>query len=188
MKISITGTIGSGKSTVADYFREKGYYVFDVDRYNSELLKKGNKGYLKVKDIFPECFDKNELNKKKLASIIFNDFDKKKVLENILHPLIIEEMLAQSNLYNPFFAEVPLLFECNLDKYFDYNILVVSSDDLCINRLLNKGYTYDEALERLDKQMPVKEKMLRTGEILYNNTSLEDLNKQIENWINTHVR
>ena len=71
-KIAISGTIGSGKSTVLNYLKTKGYKVFSCDEYNAFLLKEGNEGYLKVRETFPEVFNNNELDKKKLSSIIFN--------------------------------------------------------------------------------------------------------------------
>ena len=56
MKIAVTGTIGSGKSTVCAYLKEKGYDVFNCDEVNRDLLEPGNEGYIAVQETFPECF------------------------------------------------------------------------------------------------------------------------------------
>ena len=120
MKIAITGTIGSGKSTVASYLRNKGYFVFDCDEVNRELLNSDI-----LIDYFPECYDDGLLDKKKLANIVFNDEKKRLLLESIMHPLILERMKKESGKHDPFFAEVPLLFEVNWDKFFDEILLVV---------------------------------------------------------------
>ena len=96
MKIAITGTIGSGKTAVSDYLRSRGYDVFDCDKVNSELLEENRKGYREVKKLFPECFDGKSLNKKKLAETVFSDPEKKKKLENVMHPLILKKLQKRS--------------------------------------------------------------------------------------------
>ena len=187
-KIAISGTIGSGKSTVLNYLKEKGYAVFSCDEYNAFLLKKGNKGYLLIKEAFPEVFINDELDKKALSDIIFNNPEKKEILESIEHPLIIEEMLRQKEKNDIFFAEVPLLFEKNLQDYFDLCLLVVTDEDKAIERLQNRGFTYTSAKERILNQMPVEIKMKRADEIIYNNDSLADLYRQIELFLDKYVR
>ena len=70
MKIGISGSIGSGKSTVARYIRDKGYFVFDCDAYNAWLLEFGNEGFNRVWDYIPEAFIGTYLSKQKLSQII----------------------------------------------------------------------------------------------------------------------
>lgn len=186
-KIAISGTIGSGKSTVLKYLREKGYGVFLCDEYNAYLLEKNNEGYLKIKEHFPEVFIGDELDKKALSTIVFKDKTKKTLLENIMHPLIIAEMLRQRDENEVFFAEVPLLFEINLEHYFDISLLIVTKEDLAIERLSKRGFDYQSAKMRIDNQMPVEIKMKRADEIIYNDGSLLDLYKQIDEFLNRYV-
>lgn len=189
MKIAITGTIGSGKTEVSNYIRSKGYYVFDADKTNSILLNKGNLGYLEVKKHFPEVFDGDDLNKARLASIVFSDSNKKRELESIMHPLILDEMNKESSKYDIFFAEIPLLFEVNWDSYFDISILVVSDDDVVIDRLVKyRGLTVQNAKMRIANQMSVREKIKRADEIIYNNSDLTDLYKKIDDILDKYVR
>lgn len=186
-KIAISGTIGSGKSTVLNYLKTKGYKVFSCDEYNAFLLKEGNEGYLKVRETFPEVFNNNELDKKKLSSIIFNSETQKNKLENIMHPLIIKEMLRQIQENDFIICEVPLLFEQNLEKYFDVSILVVCDEQAAIERLRNRGFNESQAKERIRNQLSVSEKKQRADEIIYNNRSLEDLYLQVDKVINKYA-
>lgn len=177
MKIAVTGTIGSGKSAVRQYLEEKGYFVFDCDGTNRELLNK--KAYRLLHKQFPECFDEEKkLDKKRLSSIVFNNPEKREILESIMHPEILKAMNKRKD--DPLFAEVPLLFEANWDIYFDESWLVVAEDKLIMERLLERGLSESEAKERIAVQMPVEEKMRRASQIIYNNGSLRDLHESID--------
>ncbi|MBQ6493674.1 MAG: dephospho-CoA kinase [Erysipelotrichaceae bacterium] len=181
MKVAVSGSIGSGKSVVCEYLVQKGYAVFSCDEVNRHLLDKGEEGYLKVKEIFPECFSEDELDRKKLAELIFADEEKRKILECIMHPLILKRL--QERKEDPLFAEVPLLFETGWDEYFDHNLLIVTDLDLLIERVGERGMSKDELLKRLDAQMSVEEKAKRADKIIYNNGSLEQLYSYVEEWL-----
>ena len=181
MKVAITGTMGSGKSLASAYLRQLGYDVFDCDKVNRQLLEQGNRGFLALEDVFPECYIEGKLNKKELSRIVFTDPEKKKPLESILHPLILEEMLKEDR--DPFFAEVPLLFEVNWDRYFDHSLLIVTDHDLLIQRLEKRGMLKEEYEQRLKNQMPVEEKIKRADKIIYNNGSQEQLYSCIDQWL-----
>ena len=182
MKIAITGTIGSGKSTVASYLRNKGYFVFDCDDVNRELLNSGI-----LVEYFPECYDDDLLDKKKLANIVFNDEKKRLLLESIMHPSIIERMKKESGKHDPFFAEVPLLFEVNWDKYFDEILLVVVDEKIALERLVDRGLSIEESKQRIKNQMSIKEKIERSDVIIYNNSSLFSLYEKIDRWLSKNA-
>lgn len=182
MKIAITGTIGSGKSTVAAYLRDKGYFVFDCDEVNRGLLNSDI-----LIDYFPECYENGLLNKKKLANIVFNDENKRLLLESIMHPLILKRMEEESKKHDPFFAEVPLLFEVNWDKYFDEVLLVVVNEDNALRRLLNRGLSIEESKQRIKNQMSTKEKIERSDVIIYNDSSLFSLYEKIDRWLSKNA-
>lgn len=182
MKIAITGTIGSGKSTVASYLRNKGYFVFDCDEVNRELLNSDV-----LIDYFPECYDDGLLDKKKLANIVFNDEKKRLLLESIMHPLILERMEEESGKHEPFFAEVPLLFEVNWDKYFDEILLVVVDEKIALERLVDRGLSIEESKQRIKNQMSIKEKIERSDVIIYNDSSLFSLYEKIDRWLSKNA-
>lgn len=186
-KIAITGTIASGKTSVSLYLRDLGFYVFDCDKYNSFLLEKGNEGYFKIKKKYSCFFDDDVLDKKKFANAIFSNRDIKNDVESILHPIIKNKMIEESKIHSLFFAEVPLLFETDFYKEFDHKWLVVSDDEICIKRLLEKGYTKQEAIARINNQMSVEEKKKLATKILYNNKDFTFLNNQVDEALK-HVR
>lgn len=188
MKIAITGLIGSGKSTVCKYIRDKGYHVFDCDAYNSYLLEEGNEGYLKVKEVFPEVFEGDTLIKKRLSDLIFSNLENKEKLENILHPLILDKINLESKDYNPYFAEVPLLFETEFYKHFDYSLLVACDNNIALKRLTLRGVDNNEAKRRIANQMSLEEKKKRCNGIIYNNGDLDSLYGQIDLWLKNNVR
>lgn len=179
MRIAITGTIGSGKTEVSLYLRKKGYDVFDCDVVNKNLLQE--KAYELLINDFPECFIEKELDKVKLASIIFTNHDRKAKLESIMHPLILQELMLRED--NPLFAEVPLLFEAGWDKYFDEKLLIVCNEDLALQRLENRGIDHLEARNRINNQMPVQEKIKKATRIIYNNGSLDELYSAIDSYL-----
>ena len=181
MKIAITGTIGSGKTVACEYLRLKGYDVFDCDKENALLLQKDQEGYNALKKIFPQCFINEELDKKMLADIVFNDPEQKKILEMIMHPLILNRLQQRKD--NPLFAEVPLLFEADWDRYFDHNLLLITDMDIVVKRLEERGLSRKEANDRVNAQMSVEEKIKRADKIIYNNGSLNELYENIDMWL-----
>ncbi len=181
--IGITGSMGSGKSQVASYL-SKQYPVLDCDQVNAKLLRKGELGYFHLTQ-FPwiELDAKGEIDKKKMAQTIFHEDAKKEKVENILHPLILTEMKRwiskqESKLI---FVEVPLLFESHMEEYFDSIWCIVVSNEIALERLYTyRNFTYEQAKDRISKQMSVKEKMQRSTIIIENNDSLKDLENEIQ--------
>ena len=145
------------------------------------MLEKGNAGYEAVKKAFPECISDGELDKKALSALVFSDASRRKELESIMHPLILERLKERKD--ELLFAEVPLLFEAGWDRYFDQNLLVVTDQKILLERLKDRGMSKAEAMRRLKKQMPVSEKKKRANKIIYNNGSLQQLYDSLEEWL-----
>lgn len=180
-KIAITGTIASGKSTFCNIIRQMGYPVFDSDNYAKLVYHKNNPIYNEIVKLFKEeILDENrEINLKIVAKIIFENEYKRKELEKLVHPFVlngINNMIEKSNDF--FFAEVPLLFESDFDKYFDEIILVTCDKEIALERCIkDRGYTKEEALSRLNSQIDAKYKIERADYVVYNNGTISDLKK-----------
>jgi dephospho-CoA kinase len=111
-KIAITGGIGSGKSTVSNILKVKGYPVYSCDEIYAELVN--SKIYIdEIKKVFPTAVKQGKIDKKCLAEIIFSDKQERTRLNEIAHPLIMQTLLARMNESDSqiVFAEVPLLLE-----------------------------------------------------------------------------
>lgn len=182
-RIGITGNIAGGKSTTLAYLNDLGYPTFSADEEVRRLYKKGNKGYLFIKDEYPEVFDGDILNRNKLAALLFNDKDVKKNIESKIHPLVLDAYLKQSINNDIIFAEIPLLFESVFDKYFDEVLLVYSTDNIIFDRLVLKGYSIDEAKRRMNSQMSIEDKISKADYVIENNKTIKELYDKIEVWI-----
>lgn len=181
--IGITGSMGSGKSEISRYLRNK-YPVLDCDQVNADLLKKGNLGYQKLNDLHIVELDSNgEIIKESLASYMFSNEEHRKQVEAILHPLIFDEMHKwiheQESLI--VFVEMPILFEISAQEHFDSIWCVVADLDVALSRLQTyRNFTREQALARLVSQMNPEEKMAKSDIVLRNNSTVEQLHMQIE--------
>jgi dephospho-CoA kinase len=178
--IGLTGNIGSGKSTVAAFLREMGYPVLDADLL-SERARELKKAELKA--LFPEAFLGEELDRRRLAQLVFSDPQKLRVLEELIHPEVrrlLEEEL--SRLEAPLvFVEIPLLFEKGWEKRLQGTILVAAPLEERLKRAMARsGLSREEVLARERAQMPEEEKRRRATWVLENRGSLEDLRAQVQ--------
>ena len=187
MKAALTGSMGSGKSYVLNLLKEKGYPIISADEINRLQLLKGHEGYLRIVEAFSEEIldEQEEIDKKKLASLVFLDDKKRKRLESITHPLILDEIhkWALGSKAELVFAEVPLLFEANLQDQFDVSIVVYADEETVFKRLYEgRQISRDEAQKRLAKQMSVKAK-LELADYSIDNSEGADLKKQLDQLI-----
>ena len=190
IKIAVTGGIGSGKYTVAEFLRSKRLPVFSCDQIYHKLIKQ--KDYLAaIEARFPNTTKDGKLLKEKLSQIVFTDKDALEALNSITHPLIIKELEKEmEEVQAPFvFAEVPLLFEGKFDSRFD-RILVVLREkhsrihaimkrdrlkETCIIARMNNQFDYDRNKEALTKNRKVF--------LINNNDSQEALEKEVSNFL-----
>ncbi len=188
-KFGITGTIGSGKSTVSLVFKENGIPIFDSDEYSKLCLTSGHPCFMKIIEVFGNSIltEERELNRKKLAQIIFQDESKRTILNNIVHPAIKQGMLdfflehSNSNLVG---AEVPLLFECKWESLFDEIIVVTCSDKKAIERLIEyRNFTKSDAENRLKAQIHKEDQIQKADTVIYNEGTLVELNSVVRKWI-----
>lgn len=185
-KIAITGTIGSGKSEVSRLLREKGYAVFDCDQVSYDLSQPNQAGYNQIIKRFEGIVMENQmLDRKKLASIIFNDAQAKMDLQNILYPLILEEMEKQIKKSDTlFFAEVPTLYESGWEIYFDQVLVVSVCKEVRDFRLKqNRSMSSAQIEERVQAQISDEKKCALADWVIENNGTKEELKIKIEKWL-----
>lgn len=187
MRIGITGGIASGKSTVSSYLRKKGWQVIDADHIARQVVEPDTQGLRAIVDHFTTDVLTGEgtLNRQKLGSLIFNDPSKRKQLNEILHPLIEEEMLkqmkAQEVIQEIQFVDIPLLFEMNYDAWFDETWVVYVSFEEQLQRLMKRNeLTLSEARARIASQMPLEDKRERATRVLDNSKNKQFLYKQVD--------
>ena len=183
--IGLTGSIASGKSTVSKKLSDLGYMVIDCDQINHKLLKKARKGYYPVLEEFGEEIldEHDQIDRKKLGKIVFNDSKLKEKLNQILHPLIKEVVLEEINMLNEglIFLDCPLLFETDFHKLCDATVVVYVNMDTQIRRLMERdSITFPEALRKIYAQMPLDDKLSLADYVIDNCHSLGDLDWQIK--------
>lgn len=181
MKIGITGSIACGKSAAVSYIQSKGYKVYDADKISYFLTQKPNLCYNRIVSAFGmEILDQEgNVDRKALGNIVFHNKSKKELLESIIHPEVVREIENISD--DVCFIEVPLLFEAKLEYLFDKIIVIASTKDKQIERLIQRnGLSCTEAINRINNQMDLDEKISKADYVVYNNEGLDSLYKEIE--------
>ncbi|SHJ69403.1 dephospho-CoA kinase [Hathewaya proteolytica DSM 3090] len=181
IKIGLTGSIGSGKSSISSYLKDKGVCVIDADIISREIYEIYSDLVLKIREAFGcEYVENGVLNRKKMASLVFSQKDKKSMLESIVMPYIFHEIdlrmkSAENRGEKCCVLDAPTLMENNLHEKMDYNILVYCNLEKEIERVMKRdGICRDDVLKRLACQLSVEEKMKKSDFILDNSFSLED--------------
>jgi len=184
--IGITGGIASGKSTVTEFLRQKGFQVVDADAVVHQLQKPGGLLYQVLAEHFGEkvLLENGELNRPLLASLIFSNPEEQEWSKRTQGEIISEELAALRNQFAQtealFFMDIPLLFEQNYASWFDETWLVYVSRDTQLDRLMKRDYlTIEDAQTRLASQWPLEEKKRLASHILDNNGSREQLLSQV---------
>ena len=185
-KIGLTGVIGAGKSSVIHLLQKNGIKVLDCDKINHDLLQKGKKGYQKLVSIYHDLIldENHNIDKAKMANVIFKNDESRKLVESFLHPMIKEEIDLQLQSYQHHklvVVEVPLLFEIGWESFFDEVWVVACDEQLRLTRLLEfRGISMDEAKRRMKKQMSQEDKIKKADFVLYNDSDLASLEMQIK--------
>ncbi len=185
--LGLTGNLATGKSTVLKLLKRKGAKVFDADeKIHSYYRNKRGPVYEKIRAVFPECLRGGLVSRKKLGSIVFSNNGKLKKLEKIVHPIVTEDLSkwlkqGKSNKNKIYIAEVPLLFEKRLTRYFDRIILIVVKKEVLINRIIKKyGLSKSKALNRLSLYRPVREKIKGSDFVVNNGLNFSRLKKEVD--------
>ncbi|EQB86554.1 hypothetical protein M918_13760 [Clostridium sp. BL8] len=179
--VGLTGNIGSGKSTVSNYLKEKGISVIDADVISREVMINHPDILTKIKLNFgDECFDQNgTLIRKKLGNIIFANQEKKNKLEEIIIPYIIKDIFAKVKEYadkgiDLCVVDAPTLIENNLHFYMNAIILVTVGREIQLKRVMERdSLSLKEATIRIDAQMKEEHKLKYADFVIKNDGTKE---------------
>ena len=186
--VALTGGIGSGKTTVGDIFSELGAVVIDSDQLARAVLERGSKGFDLVLAKFGDAILKNgELDRSLLATLVFNDSQKRSELESITHPLIRQsfaEIISSLPRESIVINQIPLLFESTGAYKFDHIITISAPEELRIERLKNRGLGFSDIKKRIEAQASDLERESISNSIIRNDKDELHLRNQVEStWL-----
>ena len=190
--IGLTGGISTGKSTVSKMIIDKGYSLIDADKVAREVVEINKPAYIKIVEEFGEkiLLDDKSIDRKALGKIIFSNREYRERLNTIIHPYIfeairlkIDELSLEKRIV---FLDIPLLFE-QYDLWEKYNItfdeiwLVYLEKDIQIERLMKRdGILEEEALRKIESQIPIDIKKARSSRIIDNSGDVEYLKEHVD--------
>jgi len=186
--VALTGGIGSGKTTVGDIFSELGAVVIDSDQLARAVLERGSKGFDLVLAKFGDAILRNgELDRSLLATLVFNDSQKRSELESIIHPLIRQnfaEIISNLPRESIVINQIPLLFESKGAYKFDHIITISAPEELRIERLKNRGLGFSDIKKRIEAQANDLERESISNSIIRNDKDESHLRDQVESiWL-----
>ena len=185
----LTGGMGSGKTTVGKLFQSLGAYVLDADEICRSLLEPGRPAWNETVDLLGNGIlrDDQTLDRRKIADVVFSDLEKKKALEAILHPRVMEEEQA---VYKDILKDDPgalviidaaLLIESGNYRKVDKVIVIACDEETQLHRIMDKNtFSREDAHRRLQQQMPLEEKSKFADYVLHNDSGLSELEEKVE--------
>jgi dephospho-CoA kinase len=184
LRVGLTGGIASGKSVVSNKLVDLGAYVIDADKISRVVMQPETECFKKIVAAFGGGILGNDtsIDRKKLASIVYDDPTKRNLLNQIVHPAINEKIEAQIEKIRRespdalVIIEAALLVETGVYKEYDKLIVVHAPVELQITRMINRdGMTRDEARKRIDAQWPIDKKIGFADYLIRNEGSLDTL-------------
>ncbi|CAN2195800.1 CoaE Dephospho-CoA kinase [Candidatus Nanopelagicaceae bacterium] len=183
--VALTGGIGAGKSTVAQNFAELGALVIDADQLARIAIERGSDGFAEVLLRFgDEIILNGDIDRKKLAEIVFSDEVARKDLEKIIHPRVqalFAEAVEDLDQDDILIYEIPLLVETDAAEKFDYIITVEADLELRKSRLLKKGLYISQIEKRMAAQATQESREAIADYIIQNDGDEDSLLRQVEN-------
>jgi dephospho-CoA kinase len=184
LRVALTGGIGSGKSETGEILGNLGAIVIDSDELAKTAVERGNPAFNEIIEKFGDFVLSNgDLDRKKLADLVFSDEAKRKSLEAIIHPRvrkafeeIVENLPGDSIVVN----QIPILVETKGEQSFDYVITVVAPMELRRERLRERGMKDFEIERRILSQVSDKEREQISDYIIDNSGDRESLLRQVE--------
>ena len=184
MIVGLTGGIGSGKSVAGDFFIELGIDVIDADHVSKNILDDNESAKKLFLEHFGEKFidNNNNVDRALLRDEIFKNEDKKEALESIIHPLVREEIFTFIENSNSVYKiiMVPLIYETNSQDFYDKIVVVDCKEENQIIRASKRdNKTKNDIINIMKNQASSDERMSIADEVIKNDSSLDDLKKQV---------
>jgi len=187
MIIGLTGSIASGKSTVAKMMTALGLPIVDADIVARDVVEPGTETLALIAKNFGDdiLLEDGTLNRSKLGDIIFHEPAKRKILNDIMHPAIRQEMLRQRDAYleagqKHVVMDIPLLFESKLQHFVERILVVSVSEEVQLRRLMERNQlSKEDALARMHSQLPMSVKEKSAHAVIYNNENLQQTEEQL---------
>jgi len=184
LRVALTGGIGSGKSLVGEILEELGALVIDSDQLAREVIERGSPGYEEVVTAFGDSIlSEGQIDRSKLAAVVFKESDLRKKLESIIHPLVREaaEKLARKLPSGAILInQIPLLVESDGAKRFDYVVTVSADEEIRRERLRLRGLKDYEITQRMAAQVSDSEREKIANYIIRNDGSIDELTRAVE--------
>jgi len=186
--VGLTGSVGTGKSTVANFFRELGAYIIDWDQLARDVIRPHLRAWKEIVEYFGKDFLNEDLtiNRQKLAERVFSDKEKVTKLNQIVHPEVFKEDERITNEIKELdpdalvIKDIPLLFELTCPISVDKIVVVSASEQTQLRRLEGKGMSRKDARGRIKSQLPLEEKIESADYVINNDGPLEETKKQVE--------
>lgn len=181
--VGLTGQSGSGKTVVSTCFINNGFSSINADMIAREITSKGNACLKNIFDVFPECIDSKtgELDRKKLAFIVFNDKDLLKLLNSIMYPYITTKILTEiRNLSSQgkkfILLDAPTLFESHIDDFCNYIVSVIADENTRFQRISERDkISMSEIESRFSCQNDDDFYISRSDMVIKNNGTFKEL-------------
>jgi dephospho-CoA kinase len=184
LRVALTGGIGSGKSLVGEILEELGALVIDSDQLAREVIERGSPGYEEVVNAFGDSIlSEGQIDRSKLAAVVFKESDLRKKLESIIHPLVREaaEKLAKKLPSGAILInQIPLLVESDGAKRFDYVVTVSADEEIRRERLRLRGLKDYEITQRMAAQVSDSQREKIANYIIRNDGSIDELTRAVE--------
>jgi dephospho-CoA kinase len=184
LRVALTGGIGSGKSLVGEILEELGALVIDSDQLAREVIERGSPGYEEVVTAFGDSIlSEGQIDRSKLAAVVFKESDLRKKLESIIHPLVREaaEKLARKLPSGAILInQIPLLVESDGAKRFDYVVTVSADEEIRRERLRLRGLKDYEITQRMAAQVSDLEREKIANYTIRNDGSIDELTRAVE--------
>jgi dephospho-CoA kinase len=188
MIIGLTGSIASGKSTVSNMLKEKGYPIVDADKIARQVVEPGTPVIKEIAEHFgAEVLNEDgSLNREKLGERIFKSEEERKKLNSIIHPAIRNEMIRQKEQWiskgaGTVILDIPLLFESKLQSFVEKIIVVSVTPEIQKQRLIARNELNEqEAADRINSQLLMVEKEAGADAVIDNNGTIEETKMQVE--------